>query len=111
MTEQPIQPSAPSQAAFLLRLNPPRATFPGDMSATEAELMQKHFPYWAELLEARTAVIYGPVNDPKGTWGVAIIRVADQDAAWAVAAHDPVIQAGAGFRYNVSAMSQLLVGA
>ncbi|WP_407170160.1 YciI family protein [Bradyrhizobium sp. ORS 111] len=72
--------------------------------------MQKHFGYWAELLKAKTAVVYGPVNDPKGTWGVAIVRVADEAAAWALAADDPVIQAGVGFRYEVSAMPQLLLG-
>ncbi len=78
------------------------------MSAAEAELMEKHFRYWAGLLEARTAIVYGPVSDPRGTWGVAIIRVADRDAASALAARDPVNLADAGFRYELSRIPQFL---
>jgi hypothetical protein len=73
-----------SDRFFLLRLNPPRPTFPSDMTAAEGAVMRQHFGYWAELSSRRTAIVYGPVNDPNGTWGVAVIRVADEAAAHAI---------------------------
>lgn len=105
------QPAAASLRFFLFRLNPPRPTFPKDMTAQEGAVMQEHFAYWAKLSGEGTAVVYGPVDDPKGTWGVAVVRVADDAAGWALAAGDPAIRSGLGFRYDVSPMPQALVSA
>lgn len=101
----------PSDRFFLLRLNPPRTTFPADMTTQEGAVMQQHFGYWAELSRQKTAIVYGPVNDPAGTWGVAVIRVTDEAAAHAIEKNDPAIRAGLGFRYDVLPMPQALVAA
>jgi len=98
-----------SDRFFLLRLTPPRPTFPADMIAEEGAVMQQHFGYWAGLSGERTAIVYGPVNDPSGTWGVAVIRVADEAAARAIERGDPAIRAGLGFRYDIFPMPQALV--
>ncbi|WP_074119056.1 SRPBCC domain-containing protein [Bradyrhizobium sp. AS23.2] len=99
-----------TEASFLLRLNPPRPNFSGDMSSEEAALMKLHFGYWATLLKAGTAIAYGPVADPGGTWGVAIVRAAEMDAAWALTDQDPVVGSGRGVRYEIFAMPQLMRG-
>ncbi|MGG6547707.1 UNVERIFIED_CONTAM: YciI family protein, partial [Prevotella sp. 15_C9] len=78
------------------------------MSIEEAALMKQHFAYWATLLQAGTAVAYGPVEDPKGSWGVAIVRAPDISAARALTDQDPVVRSGRGFRYDIFAMPQLL---
>ncbi len=96
---------------FLFRLNPPRPTFPMHMTAQEIAVMQEHFAYWAQLSDRGTAVAYGPVNDPKGTWGVAIVRVADEAEARSLQADDPAIRADIGFAYDVFPMPQVLVSA
>jgi uncharacterized protein YndB with AHSA1/START domain/uncharacterized protein YciI len=105
------QPAAATSRFFLFRLNPPRVTFPNDMTAAEGAVMQEHFAYWARLSQEGTAVVYGPVSDPKGTWGVAVVRVADEEARRALEAGDPAIRSGLGFHYDVSPMPQALVSA
>ncbi len=102
----PVQSAA---RYFHFRLNPPRTTFPKDMTAQERDAMQAHFAYWGKLSGAGTAVVYGPVDDPAGTWGLAVVRVADEAAAKTLVENDPIIQAGLGFHYDVAPLVQALV--
>ncbi len=53
----------------LYKLIPPRPTFPKDMTDIEEELMHEHFNYWKDLADRRIAIVYGPVEDPKGMYG------------------------------------------
>ena len=98
-----------SAGFFLLRLNPPRASFPMHMTVEETAAMQEHFAYWSRLSDQGIAIAYGPVNDPKGTWGVAIVRVRDGAEARGITADDPAIRANLGFAYDIFAMPQVLV--
>ena len=59
---------------FLYKLLPPRPTFPQDMTEAEGELMQEHVNYWKILVDKRLAVIFGPVADLRGIYGLAIIE-------------------------------------
>lgn len=43
----------------------------------EGELMQEHFNYWKDLADRRIAIVYGPVEDPKGVYGLAIMETED----------------------------------
>ena len=51
-------------------------------------------------------VIFGPVGDPKGVWGLGVVRAANDAEAEALAAADPVILADRGFRYEILPMLQ-----
>jgi len=66
---------------FLYRLIPPRPSFARDMTKAEATIMQEHFAYWLGLLEQRKVVVVGPVLDPKGTYGMALLEVEDEAMA------------------------------
>jgi uncharacterized protein len=66
---------------FLYRLIPPRPSFARDMTEAEATIMQEHFAYWLGLLEQRKVVVVGPVVDPKGTYGMALLEVEDEALA------------------------------
>ena len=55
---------------FLCRLVSPRPSFPHDMTAAEAALMQEHASYWMGLVQDGTAVAFGPVFDAEGAWGL-----------------------------------------
>jgi uncharacterized protein YciI len=94
---------------FLYRLIPPRPTFPGDMTEEEGAVMQEHFGYWAGLIEERRAVAYGPVMDPAGTYGIAVLEVDDEGAARSMAEEDPAITANAGFAFEVHPMPDAIV--
>jgi hypothetical protein len=91
-------------AFFLCRLNPPRPSFPADMTDDERALMREHAAYWSGLLDAGRVVAFGPVADPAGAWGVSVIDVDDESAVAAMIAADPVRLRGDGFTYDVFAM-------
>ena len=78
---------------FLCKLIPPRPTFAQDMTEVERKIMQEHV-YWKDLSDRRVAIIFGPVLDPKGIWGVAIVEVASKPEAHILGRNDPVVQAG-----------------
>jgi len=81
----------------LCKLIPPRPTFAQDMTEVERKIMQEHVVYWKDLSDRRIAIIFGPVLDPKGTWGIAIIGVASEPEAHILVRYDPAIQAGFTF--------------
>ena len=62
---------------FLYKLTPPRPTFPGDMTPAEGILMREHVGYWAGLMKQGRVLAFGPVADPKGSYGIGIIQLED----------------------------------
>jgi uncharacterized protein YciI len=94
---------------FHLKLIPPRATFPFDMSEPEKVAMTAHSKYWQRLAEDKLAVAVGPVFDPKGAYGIAIVETENEAEAEALAAADPVALANLGFRYEVCNMPSLII--
>ena len=83
---------------FLCKLIPPRPTFAQDMTEVERKTMQEHVVYWKDLSDRRIAIIFGPVLDPKGTWGLAIVEVASEPEAHILGRNDPAVQAGFTFK-------------
>lgn len=79
---------------FFFRLIAPRPTYHLDMTDDERALMSRHIEYWTELTDAGTSVLFGPVFDPKGAFGMAVIEVASEEEAIALSQKDPVIAAG-----------------
>lgn len=96
-------------ATFLYRLTPPRPTFPADITPEEGAAMQQHFAYWGEQLAAGRVLVVGPVADPDGTYGLAILDAEDHAAASAICGADPVLSAGLGFSSKVCEMPAALV--
>jgi hypothetical protein len=94
-------------AHFLLKLRPPRASFISDMTEAEAGLMGEHAAY---LKSAEGVVLFGPVADPAGPWGMAVVSVADEKAAEAITAKDPLIRADTGFSYEILPMLSAVAG-
>jgi uncharacterized protein YciI len=96
-------------SVYLYRLIPPRPAFPADMTPEEGAAMQQHFGYWTGHMERGAVLVYGPVPDPKGTWGMAVLTVADEKEAQALCAGDPAITANIGFRSDVIALPHAIV--
>jgi uncharacterized protein len=94
---------------FLCKLKPPRPTFITDMSADEALLMRAHREYWTPQVETGVVVAMGPVADPAGGYGIAIIEAASEAALDAMQAADPVIAASRGFSYENRRMAGIAV--
>lgn len=100
-----------SEQFYLCRLLPPRPSFATDMTDAEREVMQAHVAYWTEQLTKGIAVVFGPVADPKGPWGLGIIRVNSEEAMRRMTEADPAILAGIGLRYEVLPMLRAVVAA
>jgi uncharacterized protein YciI len=96
-------------AFYFCKLFSPRPTFPGDITPEEGALMQAHGQYWHGLAERGTAVAVGPVMDPAGAFGFAFVEVEDEAAARALTEADPVIRAGAGFRFETYPVPQAIL--
>ncbi len=94
---------------YLCKLSPPRPTFLTDMEHEEALLMRAHREYWTPRVETGVVVAMGPVADPAGSYGVAIIQAASLAALQAMQASDPVITAGCGFSYENLLMPMIAV--
>ena len=91
-------------AIFFYRLNPPRPTFPADMTAEEDAAMERHFRYWCDAISRGSALVFGPVADPNGVFGVAILNAVDQAAAEAICDADPALTAQLGFSFALHEM-------
>jgi uncharacterized protein YciI len=91
---------------FFYKLLPPRASFARDMTPDEAAVMGRHVAYWKDLIDRGLKVFaLGPVADPAGMFGIAVIEAADAAAAQELASNDPAIgQANHGFRYELHVM-------
>jgi uncharacterized protein YciI len=79
---------------FFFRLNPPRADFAQTMTPEEQRAMTEHMDYWRDLLAAGRVVVYGPVADPEGVWGLGVLRAEDRAEVLAIAQRDPSVLAG-----------------
>ena len=79
---------------FFLKLIPPRPTFATDMTPDEMAVMQKHAAYWAELFKTGKVLIIGPVLDPKGAWGMAVLETNSLADAQQMADNDPSVKSG-----------------
>lgn len=66
--------------------------------------MQAHTAYCAELLRAGKALVFGPVADPAGVWGLGVLQLSDDADPQEIVANDPTIKANAGFTYQVMPM-------
>ena len=94
---------------FLCKLSPPRPTFLADMSADEALVMRRHREYWTPRVEIGVVIAMGPVADPAGAYGVAIVEAPSQAALEAMLASDPAILSRTGFAYEVFPMPAIAV--
>jgi uncharacterized protein YciI len=62
-----------------------------DQNGDEKKLMQQHVEYWKKLTDQKNAIVYGPVLDPKGVYGMAVIEVNDERQAGEIAKGDPAV--------------------
>lgn len=79
---------------YLFRLIPPRADFAQTMTDAEQKAMAQHMSYWQDLLAAGRVVVYGPVADPEGVWGLGVLRASDRAEALEIGEADPSVLLG-----------------
>jgi uncharacterized protein YciI len=63
--------------------------------------MGQHAVYLTALQEKGKVVLFGPVGDPTGTWGLGILECVDEAEARSITANDPTVKSNQGFSYDV----------
>jgi uncharacterized protein YciI len=79
---------------FVFRLKAPRPTFALDMTDEEREVMGRHAAYWQPFIDSGQMVVFGPVLDGTGSWGLGVMEAEDEEELRAFAAGDPVVVSG-----------------
>jgi uncharacterized protein YciI len=92
---------------FFVKLIPHRATFAQDMTPEEREIMMQHAGYWTELMHKKLVIVFGPVMDPAGVFGMGVLEVEDEAAARNLLDNDPAIQLN---RYEIQPMRAIHPG-
>jgi uncharacterized protein YciI len=91
---------------FVLKLVPCRPTFAQDMTAEERAIMMQHVAYFKDLMDKGMVIVYGPVMDPKGVYGLGVIEVDDEAQVQAIIANDPASQINTYEYYPMRAVVQ-----
>jgi uncharacterized protein len=64
------------------------------MTDEEREIMGLHAAHWQPYLDAGQMVIFGPVLDGTGSWGLGVVEADDEDEIRAFAGRDPAVTNG-----------------
>jgi uncharacterized protein YciI len=81
-------------STFVFRLEAPRPTFATDMTDEEREIMGRHAAYWKPFIDSGRMVVFGPVLDATGSWGLGVVEADDEEELRAFAAGDPAVTTG-----------------
>ena len=79
---------------YVFRLMAPRPTFALDMTDEDRKIMGRHAAYWQPLVDAGRMVVFGPVLDGTGSWGLGVVEADDEDEIRRFASGDPVVTTG-----------------
>jgi uncharacterized protein YciI len=83
-------------STFVFRLRAPRPNFALDMSDEEREVMRQHAAHWQPYIAAGKMLVFGPILDGTGSWGLGVVQADDEDELREFAARDPVVTTGTG---------------
>jgi uncharacterized protein len=81
-------------ATFVFTLQAARPDFALNMSDEEREIMGRHAAHWQPFLDSGQMVVFGPVLDSTGSWGLGVVEAEDEDELRAFAAGDPAVTSG-----------------
>ena len=56
--------------------------------------MGRHAAYWQPYIDSGQMVIFGPVLEATGSWGLGVVEADDEEKLRAFAAGDPVVTTG-----------------
>lgn len=85
---------AERKSYYSVRLIPPRPSFAQDMDDRERNLMAEHGRYWRGFMDKGEVIVFGPVLDPKGVYGLGVVRMESEERLKAMLAGDPSIASG-----------------
>ncbi len=94
---------------FFIKLIGNRSTCPRDITLEEQIIMKEHSQYWKRYMDEGIMLIYGPVFDPKGTYGMGVLEVNNEEDLNNLLTNDPAIINGLG-KYEIFPMKAVAPG-
>lgn len=88
---------------FFVRLAGARPDFLPTMTDAERATMGEHGAYWRTKLAEDKVVVFGPVADPKGAWGMGVVKAESEAEVRAMEAADPAVTT-LGMHYEILPM-------
>jgi uncharacterized protein YciI len=64
------------------------------MTDAEQEIMDRHAAHWQAYIDSGQMVIFGPVLDDSGSWGLGVVEADNEEELRAFAARDPAVTTG-----------------
>ena len=64
------------------------------MTDAEREIMDRHAAHWQPYIDSGQMVIFGPILDDTGSWGLGVVEAEDEEELHAFAARDPAVTTG-----------------
>jgi uncharacterized protein YciI len=64
------------------------------MTDEERDIMARHAAYWQPFIDSGQMVIFGPVLDATGSWGLGVVEADDENELRAFALGDPAVTSG-----------------
>ena len=83
-------------STLVFRLITPRPTFALDASESERAIMGRHAQHWQPLIDSGHMIVFGPVLDDTGSWGLGVIETDDEEELRSFVAEDPFVVTGTG---------------
>jgi uncharacterized protein len=83
-------------ATFVLRLRGSRPNLALDLTDEERDVMTRHAAHWAPYIESGQMVVFGPVLDETGSWGLGVVEASDEQELRTYADEDPAVTTGTG---------------
>jgi uncharacterized protein YciI len=66
------------------------------MTDEERDIMARHAAHWQPYIDSGQMVVFGPILDSTGSWGLAVVEADDEQQLRSFAAQDPVVTTGIG---------------
>ena len=79
-----------NKPCYMVRAVFHRKDYPNNISETEKTILQKHLELWDRLILEGSVMFTGPVQDPKGTYGLALIFADSEDSVRKLLETDPL---------------------
>ena len=87
-----MQENQQEKKHFMLKSIPPRQTFQQDMTEEERNIMKQHVAYWTDKADMGIAIVFGPVFDPQGGYGLGIVQVDNEEQVHDLIKDDPAVK-------------------
>jgi uncharacterized protein len=91
---------------FMIKFLPRKPNFVQTMTDEDRKIVVQHHEYWKKYVDSGIALLFGPVFDPKGTFGICIVAVNSATEISTLTENDPASKIHNYEYYPMNAVTQ-----